>query len=77
MAKLKLNLEALSVETFEAAQEPEPSGTIYAQEVSSDGPFGCQYACNSYGECSGMYCQSLSTCESYENTCFCETNETC
>lgn len=80
MKKLKLDLEKLQVETFEAERTPEPSGTVQAQATS--GPYLCQDACVTGGcgsdlgcdsgfgcasvHCSGWECNSLSGCMSYE-----------
>lgn len=73
MKKLKLDLEALQVETFEAERAPEPRGTVQAHFTS--GPFACQDQCFTAGgcsdfcaseHCSGWECGSLSGCVSYE-----------
>ncbi len=85
MAKLKLEMESLKVETFETVRDESKKGTVLGFDYTS-GPLECMDACYSAGcsnfecpseMCSGFYCQSLSGCESYENTCFCETHETC
>jgi hypothetical protein len=84
MAKLKLELDALCVESFETAEETERRGTVRGREYTS-GPMECQYQCetgnpSNYGcpseVCSGDACQSLSGCQSNENTCIC-TNDFC
>ena len=73
MKKLKLDLDALQVETFEAERAPALRGTVQANFTS--GPFACQDQCYSNGcsdfgcpseHCSGWECGSLSGCVSYE-----------
>lgn len=74
MKKLKLDLDALQVETFEAERAPAYRGSVLAHYTS--GPFGCQDACvtaspcSDFGcasvHCSANECNSLSGCESYE-----------
>ena len=76
MKKLKLDLDALRVETFEAERTPEPRGTVHARYTS--GPIACQDQCITGGgacgtgfacpseHCSGWECNSLSGCVSYE-----------
>jgi hypothetical protein len=79
MKKLKLDLDALEVETFEAERAPAVRGTVQANFTS--GPFACQdqcYSadCSNFGcasdfgcaseHCSGWECGSLSGCVSYE-----------
>jgi hypothetical protein len=82
MKKLKLDLDALQVETFEAERAPEPRGTVQAHASSGDGGiFECANQCVSGGvthigcasdfgcasvHCSGGECNSLSGCVSYE-----------
>jgi hypothetical protein len=79
--KLKLDLDALHVETFEAERTPEPRGTVRGHASSGDGgifecanqcivvgsQFGCasNFGCASVN-CSGAACNSLSGCVSYE-----------
>jgi hypothetical protein len=76
MKKLKLELDALKVETFEAERTPAPRGTVQAHASSGDGGiFECAnqcvvaypsaFACDSQ-RCSGWECNSASGCVSYE-----------
>lgn len=46
MRKLTLNLEALAVESFEAATETRPAGTVHGAEMISENPMSC-FGCNS------------------------------
>lgn len=69
MRKLKLNLEALQVETFAAQRAPEPRGTVQGHYTS--GPIACQGTCLASHQCSGGQCSTLVGCGSYENTCAC------
>jgi len=82
MKKLKLDLDALQVETFEAERAPRSRGTVQGHATSGGGgPFECQYQCVTGGvsdigcasdfgcasvHCSGRECNSLSGCVSYE-----------
>lgn len=46
MKKLKLELDALKVETFEAERTPEPRGTVQGNASSGGGgDFGCENQC--------------------------------
>ena len=50
MKKLKLDLDALQVESFEAEQAPEPRGTVQAHASSGGGgDFGCVNQCVTVG----------------------------
>jgi len=81
MKKLKLDLDALQVETFEAERTPEPRGTVQGHASSGDGGiFQCANQCVVVGSqigcasdlgcasvhCSARECNSLSGCVSYE-----------
>ena len=46
MEKLTLNVEALAVESFPAAERSEARGTVAAHMVTN-GQYTCQYLCNS------------------------------
>lgn len=76
MKKLTLELDELSVETFETAELEEAPGTVLGYASTGGGPVNCQDQCVSY-PCSGDFCQSASGCISYERTCECETLTTC
>lgn len=76
MKKLKLDPDALRVETFEAQRAPEPRGTVQAHASSGDGGiFECANQCFSIvsamncpsQHCSAWECNSLSGCVSYED----------
>jgi hypothetical protein len=49
MKKLKLNAEAIEVQSFEAAREPAQRGTVQAHE--SDYHNDCTLGCPTDGEC--------------------------
>lgn len=57
MQKLRLNLEELSVESFQAdaeAQVPEVPGTVRAHAVPNTQQFRCTYFCTY--NCTGLPC---------------------
>ena len=43
MAKLKLNLDALNVETFQTADAGAEEGTVHGQQITPAGSCGCWY----------------------------------
>ncbi len=73
MRKLKLSLETLRVETFEAERVPRARGTVHGRFMSA--PIGCQNQCGGVivteagcatDRCSAAECNSLSGCATYE-----------
>ncbi|HEX8696059.1 MAG TPA: hypothetical protein VF746_26825 [Longimicrobium sp.] len=73
MKKLKLELDALQVESFEAATPAARLGTVRGREDSSGGGWECGNACYSFDTCytldGGQTCPA--TCE---YSCLCESD---
>ena len=60
MRKLKLEVELLSVQTFDTVDDAAPArGTIEGRDLTTDttaGPWFCLYFCDSGGDCSREKC---------------------
>jgi hypothetical protein len=78
MKKLKLDLDALQVETFEAERTPKPRGTVPAH-ASSGGGYLCANQCVALPSqhCSAWECNSIVGCMSNEYTCNCTIVNSC
>ena len=75
MQKLKLELEKLQVETFEAGTAPVLRGTVRGR--GSSAYYACQFECLS-GTCqTQINCPSHNALCSYGDTCTCYTALTC
>ena len=80
MKKLKLEIDALEVESFELARDAAQFGTVKGREYSS-GPIGCNDACYTQdagcGPATRDNCYSEWNCYTREPSCEQTCNATC
>ncbi|HEX5725081.1 MAG TPA: hypothetical protein VFX98_06420 [Longimicrobiaceae bacterium] len=70
MKKLKLELETLSVESFETIPPPEQRGTILGRASTACSPLDtCEYSCLDPASCAGTCDCTGGFCPSYHSTC--------
>ena len=82
MAKLKLHLDALSVESFDTTGAEKAKGTVFGEQCTCytqctcPGCPTCDATCNY--TCDDATCPNCPTCAaSCNGTCNCPTNNTC
>ena len=90
MKKLKLELDALEVESFEVARTGPPTGTVHGHNTATQCNTSPDRTCAGYltcdfNSCDGLcsaanYCTDFGTCDAtcnYTQTCETECEQTC
>ncbi len=73
MRKLRLNIDELSVESFEIARDQKERGTVRGEQQTS---FTCQYETCLNPTCVDVNCPTMRPTEQHYASCF-ETCQTC
>ncbi|HEX8246033.1 MAG TPA: hypothetical protein VF541_21135 [Longimicrobium sp.] len=69
MKKLKLQLDALEVESFEVAKQTAEGGTVRGHDSSSSARLGCMDGCVSCYDTCNATCEYTCMCDSVEWAC--------